>query len=98
MSETANNRIFESQAEIYNYLRENGRAWTYSLRWEGGYANVGPFSSREECDRQMAIELSAAGYTVPKFWQFWRWGERRPSKRVLELLNSPAKLQEGNTE
>lgn len=98
MSDAANNRILESQAEIYNHLRQNGTAWTYSLRWEGGYANVGPLSSREECDRQMAVELAAARYTVPKFWQPWRWGETRPSKRVLELLKSPAKLQEGNTE
>lgn len=97
MHYAANKRLFENQAELHDYLKEHGAAWTYSLSWDGGYVSVGPYPNTEECDRQMAVALAAARYTPPRFWQFCRWGETRPSKRVLELLKSTATLQEGST-
>ena len=35
----------------------------------------GPYATAEERDEAFAKALDAFGYTPPKWWQYWRWGE-----------------------
>tara|TARA_R110000782_G_scaffold83527_1_gene163554 strand:- start:186 stop:380 length:195 start_codon:yes stop_codon:yes gene_type:complete len=37
------------------------------------------FSTKEESDASFRRALVGMGYTPPKWWQYWRWGERCPS-------------------
>ena len=44
------------------------------------------FASRAEADEASARILSAMGYREPRWHEYWRWGEMRPSENVLQKL------------
>ncbi len=46
----------------------------------GGYSafGSGPHSTMEEANQALRKMLKASGYEPPKWWQYWRWGERSP--------------------
>ncbi|SFG87703.1 hypothetical protein [Ensifer sp. OV372] len=44
------------------------------------------YVSRDRANRAFAIALNDCGYRAPRFWQFWRWGEQKPSRDVLSLM------------
>lgn len=41
--------------------------------WGGG------FKSEYERDANFQLALRKAGYYPPRWWQYWRWGEKTPS-------------------
>lgn len=53
----------------FEWTRDTGRA---SISGSG-------FSTKEESDRNFVRGLEVCHYELPRFWQWWRWGERRPS-------------------
>lgn len=79
-----------SQAER-EHLARGGTVYHYGFKWR--YApgcetslRVGPYFNREDGEAEFAASLHKAGYRVPVWWEYWRWGEDRPSKNVLKHL------------
>lgn len=74
----------------------------YRFGWEwhpsiGGTLsiNVGPYSDREEGNREFISYLALCGYTLPKWWEYWRWSERRLSKEERSVFIAALKEPEG---
>lgn len=82
-------------AEEMKHLQAGGVILRKAHTWSpspGGSRTVrwGPFFSDAELDAAaggMASDLHAFGYQEPRWWQYWRWGERRPSKEILEAMS-----------
>lgn len=66
----------------YFVIHMNGEKIT--LRGDG-------LGSREQANRLFAVALNDCGYRPPRFWQFWRWGEQKPSRAVLSLMRRERK-------
>lgn len=57
-----------------------------TIKYGSGTYGVSGCSTRAEAAEEMAEILLELGYTFPKPWQFWRWGEPKPSKLLREAL------------
>lgn len=65
-----------------------------SIKWQEKW--IGPImtvtadncDTMEEAERQAISLALERGWTPPKWWQFWRWGEPEVD---LRLLNPPEK-------
>lgn len=57
-----------------------------SARYGGSTYSVSGYDTREAAAEDLAGILIGAGYTFPKPWEFWRWGEHEPSKILREAL------------
>lgn len=56
----------------------------YDFKWTSADGSVSRihgqwFDTPEERDMAFGRALGAFGYQPPKWWQFWRWHEPRPS-------------------
>jgi hypothetical protein len=70
-----------------------GTMYSYGLSWhrqpgDTTSVSLGPYSDQEQGEQEFAQALTTMGYSKPKWWQYWRWGENRPSDRVLERLRT----------
>ena len=45
------------------------------------------FASPEEAKVALARTLALMGYSRPRWWQYWRWNERRLSSNILDRIN-----------
>lgn len=73
------------------HLKRGGTLYYYSLEWRDASNSktglrVGPYFNREDGEAEFAASLHKAGYRPPKWWEYWRWGDDRPSQRVLKLI------------
>lgn len=75
--------------------RNGGVLYSFYHRWSpmpGEHSSVsgGYFLSREASDFARNSALANMGYSNPRWWQWWRWGERRivfpphPSKGAVD--------------
>lgn len=69
-----------------DFISENGVAYSYSHTWSekpGTKTSIrgGPFATHEEALDAKSRALKAFGYTRPRWWQCWRWGEHVPEIR-----------------
>ena len=72
----------------------------YSVTWHeqpGGSSTVGAtgFRTLDESYASMKKNLDASGYTLPKWWQWWRWSEHTPG---CFLDNKPQQSQDTKSE
>ena len=61
----------------------------YHFEWRGYSGSGFGFDSQEDCRESFTRMLRDWGYTAPEWWQFWRWGERKPPDEVIEKLTRP---------
>lgn len=68
-----------------NTAHAQGHVWSPSpghrLAFESKY-----YPSLEESEEAAINALRSMGYTPPRWWQWWRWGENKPSERILRGL------------
>lgn len=67
----------------YEFIKAHGAAYYAGHYWKskhGGHTEVstGPHASLKEADEALIEMLKSARYEAPKWWQYWRWGERVP--------------------
>lgn len=79
--------------DLLNRGMNIGETWYHgALVWHPGIGltysvQSGPFLTRREADEMTVRQALQLGYTAPKWWEFWRWGERplpRPTKESDE--------------
>jgi len=58
-----------------------GKEWHSSPDCHSSF-QIGPFSSKDEGEAEFARVLVRMGYSEPRWWQYWRWGEHRLSPSV----------------
>ena len=58
---------------------------TLTIRYNGVNYR-GDAETRQECADAVAKMMVDDGFTFPKPWEFWRWGEGAPSVIVREAL------------
>lgn len=81
-----------NQAE-HDHLARGGTVYYFGATWkESPYfensVRLGPFFNAEDGEAALVRCLLASSYHPPKWWEYWRWGENRPSKRVLAKLEA----------
>ncbi|MBG6177156.1 hypothetical protein IWQ55_004792 [Labrenzia sp. EL_208] len=54
-----------------------GHSWRPD-RWRESSTRTDPFGTAEEADRALKSQLIKMGYSRPRWWQYWRWGETVP--------------------
>ena len=47
----------------------------YEIKWGGNSCSVSGCSSQEEAKEKCVKFAKDLGWTPPKWWQFWRWGD-----------------------
>lgn len=80
------------QAEL-DHLSRGGTVYHFGATWHDSPNSktsviLGPFFNAEAGEDALAMHLLSSGYRLPKWWEYWRWGENRPSKRVLDKFNA----------
>ena len=53
----------------------------YDFSWGNTRVRGEGFRSLDESRARLWAALDAFGYVEPKWYEFWRWGETRPSPR-----------------
>ncbi|MGN6536036.1 MAG: hypothetical protein ACTHKQ_09960 [Mesorhizobium sp.] len=72
-------------------IEKHGTLYAAGFAWHPSPGETSAFQkrwylSKDECDRATAETLRLMGYERPRWWQWWRWNEIKPSKEVAALL------------
>lgn len=59
------------------------------IEWNGGYVAVWGCDTQEEATWKCVDSARLSGWTNPKWWQFWRWGDTKLDEKALQSLNNP---------
>ncbi len=59
--------------------------WNASHSWLGGAYSVSGYESQQDAIDALWRGLNSMGYKEPVWWEFWRWGERRPPSTKNKL-------------
>lgn len=73
----------QRQLADYRFIEAHGTAYYTGHSWnnrDGSMISVssGPHATRQEADASLVDMLTSAKYDAPRWWQYWRWGERVP--------------------
>ena len=63
------------QMQISHLLREWKEVHVYRVEWGNSVVKGGPYRTKAKCEASRLRALKSLGYTIPKWWQFWRWFE-----------------------
>lgn len=65
-------------------------SWGASVVWEGVTVSVGGFDTLVGAQTAAWEAAYHCGYTLPRWWQFWRWSEQRPPSWFKAPISPPA--------
>lgn len=90
----------QSSPEELAHLRKGGIVYHYGWTWRSKHGSthsirVGPYFDNEIGEREFITTLFEAGYRLPRWWEIYRWGERRLDKdqrKAIAALEKNAKL------
>lgn len=67
----------------HDFIKDHGVAYSFGHTWskrpgERTSVSGGPYATADEADEAKRRALKQIGYTRPRWWQYWRWGEHDP--------------------
>ena len=62
----------------------------YRFTWRGHETSAFGFECKRASHESLAETLVSWGWTPPKWWEFWRWGERKPTEGAERIVRQQA--------
>lgn len=70
----------------YEYLKTHSTAYSFTVKIGDSVYREGFFDNVDSLRDAQARYYRSIGWKPVRFWQFWRWGDTKPSKEVSDRM------------